>query len=46
VFDFYAVRCLEAQGVKPEHGVLRVSFVHYTSPDEVTKLIRALDEIL
>lgn len=44
--DFYAVRCLEAQGVKPDHGVLRVSFVHYTSPDEVSKLIRALDEVL
>lgn len=44
--DFYAVRCLEAQGVSPEHGALRVSFVHYTSPDEMRKLIQALDEIL
>lgn len=44
--DFYGVRCLEAQGVNPEHGVLRVSFVHYTSPDEVAKLISALDEEL
>ena len=43
---FYGVRCLEAQGVSAEHGALRVSFVHYTSPDEVTKLIAALDEIL
>jgi selenocysteine lyase/cysteine desulfurase len=32
--------------VDPDHGALRVSFVHYTSPDEVTKLIRALDEVL
>jgi len=44
--DFYGVRCLEAQGVDPEHGALRVSFVHYTSKDEVTKLIEALDEVL
>ncbi len=44
--DFYGVRCLEAQGVNPEHGALRVSFVHYTSQDEVAKLISALDEIL
>lgn len=43
---FYAVRCLKAQGVEPGRGVLRVSFVHYTSPDEVSKLIRALDEVL
>jgi selenocysteine lyase/cysteine desulfurase len=44
--SFYGVRCLEAQGVDPDHGALRVSFVHYTSPDEISKLIRALDEIL
>lgn len=43
--DFYAVRCLEAQGIGPAHGVLRVSFVHYTSPAEVAKLIDALDQI-
>jgi selenocysteine lyase/cysteine desulfurase len=44
--SFYGVRCLEAQRVDPTHGALRTSFVHYTSPDEVAKLIRALDEIL
>ena len=44
--DFYAVRCLHAQGVDPEHGALRVSFVHYTSAQEVAKLIDALDQIL
>jgi selenocysteine lyase/cysteine desulfurase len=43
---FYGVRCLEAQGVDPGHGALRVSFVHYTSPEEVAKLIDALDEVL
>jgi len=44
--SFYANRCLTAQGVAPEHGVLRTSFVHYTSEEEVAKLIRALDEVL
>jgi selenocysteine lyase/cysteine desulfurase len=44
--DFYAVRCLEAQGIDPDHGVLRVSFVHYTAPAEVDRLIAALDRAL
>ncbi|SDJ20628.1 aminotransferase class V-fold PLP-dependent enzyme [Lutimaribacter saemankumensis] len=44
--DFYAVRALEGMGVDPAQGVLRLSFVHYTHPDEVTKLIGALEEIL
>ncbi|SMR71698.1 Selenocysteine lyase/Cysteine desulfurase [Aliiroseovarius halocynthiae] len=44
--DFYAVRALSAQGVDPDHGVLRVSFTHYTSAEEVTKLIDALDQVL
>ena len=44
--DFYAVRLLEALGVDPEHGVLRVSFVHYTSAEEVERLIKALDAVL
>ncbi len=41
--DFYGVRCLEALGVDPEYGALRVSFVHYTAKEEVEKLIDALD---
>jgi len=44
--DFYAVRLLEALGVKPEHGALRLSFVQYTHKDEVQKLIGALDKVL
>jgi selenocysteine lyase/cysteine desulfurase len=44
--DFYAVRCLQAQGIDPTSGVLRVSFVHYTHPDEVAKLITALDQVV
>jgi selenocysteine lyase/cysteine desulfurase len=34
---------LEAMGVSPQHGVLRMSFVHYTTPEEVDRLIKALD---
>ena len=44
--DFYAVRPLEAMGVNPVHGVLRLSFVHYTTEAEVDRLIGALDQVL
>ncbi len=44
--DFYAVRALEAMGIKPEHGVLRLSFTHYTSEQEMQQLISALDDVL
>jgi selenocysteine lyase/cysteine desulfurase len=40
---FYAYRLLEALGVDPAHGVLRLSFVHYTTPEEVDRLIKALE---
>jgi len=40
---FYAYRLLEAVGVDPAQGVLRLSFVHYTSPAEIDQLIAALD---
>ncbi|HUF87703.1 MAG TPA: aminotransferase class V-fold PLP-dependent enzyme [Thermohalobaculum sp.] len=44
--SFYANRLVEALGIDPAHGVLRVSFVHYTSPEEIDRLIRALDAVL
>jgi selenocysteine lyase/cysteine desulfurase len=43
---FYAVRPLEALGIDPEHGVLRLSFVHYTREDEVARAIAALEAVL
>lgn len=43
---FYAVRLLEAMGLSPEVGVLRLSFTHYTSESEMTQLLTALDEVL
>lgn len=44
--DFYAVRPLAAMNISPEHGVLRLSFVHYTGPKDVDRLLSALDNIL
>lgn len=44
--DFYAVRALEALGLDPHHGVLRLSFVHYTTYEDVDRLITALDRVL
>ncbi len=44
--NFYAVRPLAALGVPAEHGVLRLSFVHYTGRDEIDRLIAALDRVL
>jgi selenocysteine lyase/cysteine desulfurase len=44
--DFYAVRALEAMRVDPAKGVLRLSFVHYTSKAEIDKLLEALEKVL
>ncbi|MBW4708166.1 aminotransferase class V-fold PLP-dependent enzyme [Roseobacter sp. YSTF-M11] len=44
--DFYAGRALDAMGVDPHLGVLRLSFTHYTSYAEVQQLLDALDVVL
>ena len=44
--DFYAVRPLTAMGVDLGRGVLRMSFVHYTTAAEIDRLITALDRVL
>ena len=41
--NFYAWRLMQALGIDPNHGVLRLSFVHYTTPEEIQQLIAALD---
>jgi selenocysteine lyase/cysteine desulfurase len=33
-------------GIDPDRGVLRLSFVHYTTAEEVSRLMDALDDIL
>ena len=42
----YAYRLCEALELEPEDGVVRVSLVHYNTPDEIEKLIEVLDRAL
>ena len=44
--DFYAVRTIGAMGCDAEAGVLRLSFVHYTTDAEVRQLMDGLDACL
>lgn len=44
--NFYSWRLMERLGIPPTQGVARVSFAHYNSPEEVDRLIAALDPIL
>lgn len=44
--DFYAVRPLTAMNVDLNLGVLRMSMTHYTSGEDVRRLISALDKVL
>jgi cysteine desulfurase family protein (TIGR01976 family) len=46
VGNFYAYRLIQALGIDTEDGALRVSFVHYTSKDEVDRLLQELDRCL
>jgi selenocysteine lyase/cysteine desulfurase len=46
VGNFYAYRLLQALGIDTEDGAVRASFVHYTSKEEVDRLIRELDRCL
>ncbi len=44
--DFYAVRPLMDMGIPRPPGVLRISFLHYTSMEEVDQLIAGLKKAL
>ena len=46
VGNFYAYRLVKALGLDPDDGAVRLSFVHYTSKDEVDRLLRELDRCL
>ncbi len=46
VGNFYAWRLLQALGIDTADGVVRVSLVHYTSADDVDRLIAALRPLL
>ena len=42
----YAYRIMGALGIAPDQGVVRLSFVHYTRQEELSRLMEALDRIL
>jgi cysteine desulfurase family protein (TIGR01976 family) len=42
----YAWRLMEALGIPPHTGVVRLSFVHYTKKEEIDRLMQALETIL
>ncbi len=44
--DFYAPRLLEDMGIATDPGVLRMSFLHYTTQQEIGLLIEALERAL
>lgn len=44
--DFHSRRLVEALGLADAGGVVRVSMVHYNTPEEVDRLIRALDDAI
>jgi len=46
VGNFYAYRLLRALGIDTDDGAVRLSFVHYTTKDEVDRLMRELDRCL
>ncbi len=42
----YAYRLMQALDIPPEQGVARISFVHYTNKEEISRLLNVLDQIL
>ncbi|MGF1466716.1 MAG: cysteine desulfurase-like protein [Sandaracinaceae bacterium] len=44
--DYYAARAIDALGLRDRGGVIRASMVHYTSEEDVDRLITALEEAL
>ncbi len=43
---YYAVRVLNGVGIDPERGVVRLSFVHYTSQGDIDRALTALAQVL
>ena len=43
---FYAFRLMQALGLDPEEGVVRLSLVHYNDEADVTRILEALDTVL
>ncbi len=43
---FYSVRLLEAMGINPTRGVVRLSLAHYTSTSDIERALAALEQAL
>jgi cysteine desulfurase family protein (TIGR01976 family) len=43
--NYYALNLSERLGVEPSGGMLRIGLVHYNTPEEVDRLLAALQEI-
>lgn len=43
--DFYAKRLIEYLGLASQGGIVRVSMVHYNTPEEVNSLIEAFEQL-
>ena len=45
--NFYSIRCLQALGIEDTYdGVVRLSLLHYNSPQELDRLVDGLEEAL
>ena len=44
--DFYAVRPLMDMEIPTDPGVIRMSFIHYTSKEDIDQLIEGLKKAL
>jgi selenocysteine lyase/cysteine desulfurase len=44
--DFYSVRPLKELSISLDPGVVRLSFVHYATMDEIVQLIAGLEKAL
>ncbi len=42
--DFYARRLIDALGLQAHGGVVRISIAHYNTPQEIQRLLAALDD--
>ena len=44
--SFYAYRLVSDLGIDPNDGIVRLSLLHYSSADEVERILKALDAAL
>ena len=43
---FFAARCIDAIGARPQNGVVRASLEHYNGSHDVDRLIDGLDALV